>query len=70
MIHLSEILGFTPLGMICAAALHLFGDSPEEADDRMRSASTLSRLSHRQIRALSGFLEEFDTRGGSSGNGR
>lgn len=69
MIHLSEILGFTPLEIVYAAAPHLFGDSPEEAEDRIRSASTLSRLSHRQIRALSDFLEEFDTHGGSSGNG-
>lgn len=59
MIHLSEILGFLPEEMICAAAPHLFGDSSEEAEDRMRLARTLSRLSHRQIRALSNFLEEF-----------
>lgn len=36
LIHLSEILGFSPIEMIHAAAPHLFGDSPEEADDKMK----------------------------------
>lgn len=40
LIHLSEILGFPPIEMIYAAAPHLFGDTPELAQQRL----TLLRL--------------------------
>ena len=35
MIHLSELLGFLPMQMIHAAAPHLYGKDPQEADDRV-----------------------------------
>lgn len=36
LIHLAEILGFSPIELLCAAAPHLFGDSREEADDKVK----------------------------------
>ncbi|MDL2408221.1 helix-turn-helix transcriptional regulator [Rhizobium calliandrae] len=40
MIHLCEILGFTPIDMIFEAAPHLWGRTQEEAEDRL----TLDRI--------------------------
>lgn len=36
LIHLAEILGFSPVEMLHAAAPHLFGESQDEADDKMK----------------------------------
>ena len=36
LIHLAEILGFSPIELLYAAAPHLFGDSQEEADDKVK----------------------------------
>lgn len=36
LIHLAEILGFSPIEMLYAAAPHLFGDGQEEADDKVK----------------------------------
>lgn len=36
LIHLAEILGFSPVEMLHAAAPHLFGDSQDEADDKLK----------------------------------
>lgn len=38
MIHLCELLGFTPLEMLYAAAPHLYGKTREEAEDRLKLA--------------------------------
>ncbi|MGY5809867.1 helix-turn-helix transcriptional regulator [Rhizobium sp. LEGMi198b] len=40
MIHLCEILGFMPIDMLYEAAPHLWGRTPEEAEDRL----TLDRI--------------------------
>lgn len=34
MIHLCELLGFMPIDMLYEAAPHLWGKTPEEAEDR------------------------------------
>ncbi|NTB87652.1 helix-turn-helix domain-containing protein [Agrobacterium tumefaciens] len=44
LIHLSEILGISPLGMLFAAAPHLWGKTPEEADTRFRMIRLLDEL--------------------------
>jgi transcriptional regulator with XRE-family HTH domain len=44
LIHLSEILGVSPLGMLFAAAPHLWGKTPEEADTRFRMIKLLDEL--------------------------
>ena len=44
LIHLSEILGFKPIEMIYAAAPHLFGKTPKEAENRIRLMRLMSRM--------------------------
>ena len=44
LIHLSEILGFAPIEMIYAAAPHLFGKTPKEAENRIRLMRLMSRM--------------------------
>lgn len=44
LIHLSEILGVSPLGMLFAAAPHLWGKTTEEANTRFRMIKLLDEL--------------------------
>ncbi|MGE6744187.1 helix-turn-helix domain-containing protein [Allorhizobium sp. NPDC080224] len=56
MIHLSELLGFLPMQMIHAAAPHLYGKNPEEADDRVELFRLIHDLPHDTIRSLIGIV--------------
>ncbi|RUV54587.1 transcriptional regulator, partial [Mesorhizobium sp. M1A.F.Ca.IN.022.02.1.1] len=52
MIHLCEILGFMPVEMLFAAAPHLWGQTPEEAEDRLELAKLMAALPHDTTRDL------------------
>nr|WP_153423349.1 helix-turn-helix transcriptional regulator [Sinorhizobium medicae] len=56
MIHLSELLGFLPMQMIHAAAPHLYGKDPQEADDRVELFRLIHDLPHDTIRSLIGIV--------------
>lgn len=52
MIHLCEILGFMPIEMLFEAAPHLWGRTPEEAEDRLELAKLMAALPHDTTRDL------------------
>lgn len=52
LIHLCEIIGFMPLDMIFDAAPHLWGKTPEEAEDRLTLTKLVERLPHDTMRDL------------------
>jgi len=52
LIHLCEIIGFMPLDMIFDAAPHLWGKTPEEAEDRKTLTKIVESLPHETIRDL------------------
>jgi transcriptional regulator with XRE-family HTH domain len=57
LIHLSEILGVSPLGMLFAAAPHLWGKTPEEADTRFRMIKLLDDLPAETMASIVTLLE-------------
>jgi transcriptional regulator with XRE-family HTH domain len=52
LVHLSEILGFAPIDMIYAAAPHLFGKTPKEAENRMKLMRLMSRMRPEAVDSL------------------
>lgn len=52
LIHLSEILGFEPMEMIFSAAPHLFGETPKEAQNRIRLMRLMSRMRPEAVESL------------------
>jgi transcriptional regulator with XRE-family HTH domain len=52
MIHLCELLGFMPTDMLYEAAPHLWGKTPEEAEDRVTLTKLIERMPHDTIRDL------------------
>ncbi|ASY60762.1 putative transcriptional regulator (plasmid) [Sinorhizobium sp. CCBAU 05631] len=52
LIHLCEIMGFLPLDMIFETAPHLWGKTPEEAEDRRTLTTLVDCLPHDTIRDL------------------
>ncbi|WP_137137267.1 helix-turn-helix transcriptional regulator [Rhizobium sp. FKY42] len=52
MIHLSELLGFSPMEMIYAAAPHLFGKTNEEAADRFKLGRLIDDLPYPTVQAI------------------
>ncbi|MBP1848326.1 transcriptional regulator with XRE-family HTH domain [Rhizobium petrolearium] len=52
MIHLCELLGFTPMDMIFDAAPHLWGRTEEEARDRLTIAHLLRNIPTDTLRDL------------------
>ncbi|MEJ6850649.1 MULTISPECIES: helix-turn-helix transcriptional regulator [Sinorhizobium] len=52
LIHLCEITGFTPLDMIFEVGPHLWGKTPEEAEDRRTLTKLVESLPHDTIRDL------------------
>ena len=58
LVHLSEILGFSPLEMIHAAAPHLFGATQQEADDKMALISRMLKMPAPTSSALLNLVEE------------
>ena len=44
LVHLCEILGFDPAEMIYAAAPHLYGDTPQQAQNRIALLRLIARL--------------------------
>ncbi|WP_426289740.1 helix-turn-helix transcriptional regulator (plasmid) [Ensifer adhaerens] len=57
LIHLCELMGFMPTDMIFATAPHLWGETPEEAEDRMKLTKLVERLPHDTMRDLIRLLE-------------
>ncbi|KJF70260.1 helix-turn-helix domain-containing protein [Agrobacterium arsenijevicii] len=57
LIHLSEILGVSPLGMLFAAAPHLWGQTADEADTRYRIMKLLEDLPAETMASLVTLLE-------------
>lgn len=57
MIHLCELLGFSPTDMIFEAAPHLYGRTPEEAEDHRKLSQLIRTLPHETIRDLIGLLK-------------
>ena len=52
LVHLSEILGFAPIEMIYAAAPHLFGKTPKEAENRISLMRLMSRMRPEAVDSL------------------
>ncbi|MDW9775126.1 helix-turn-helix domain-containing protein [Sinorhizobium meliloti] len=52
LIHLCEIMGFTPLDVIFETAPHLWGETLEEAEDRMTLMKLVERLPQDTMRDL------------------
>lgn len=52
MIHLCELLGFMPTDMLYEAAPHLWGKTPEEAEDRVTLTKLIERMPHDTMRDL------------------
>jgi transcriptional regulator with XRE-family HTH domain len=57
LIHLSEILGVSPLGMLYATAPHLWGKNPEEAETRFRMMKLLEELPPETMSSVVKLLE-------------
>lgn len=52
LVHLCEILGFDPIEMIYAAAPYLFGETPKEAQNRIRLMRLMSRIRPEAVESL------------------
>lgn len=77
LIHLCELMGFMPIDMIFETAPHLWGKTPEEAEDRRTLTRLIERLPHDTMRDLIGLLKRMtpaepaaDTVTTSTGEGR
>lgn len=57
LIHLSEILGVSPLGLLFAAAPHLWGKTRDEADTRFRMMKLLEELPPETMSSIVKLLE-------------
>ncbi|WP_105385270.1 helix-turn-helix domain-containing protein [Neorhizobium alkalisoli] len=57
LIHLSEILGVSPLGLLFATAPHLWGKTPDEADTRFRMMKLLEELPPETMSSIVKLLE-------------
>ncbi|WP_312887732.1 helix-turn-helix domain-containing protein [Mesorhizobium caraganae] len=58
LVHLSEILGFHPMELVYAAAPHLFGKTPEEAEDQIKLAKLIWTLPPSTVSALVHLVDE------------
>jgi len=58
LVHLSEVLGFHPMELVYAAAPHLFGKSPQEAEDQMKLAKLIWKLPHSTVSTLVKLVDE------------
>ncbi|WP_421405579.1 helix-turn-helix domain-containing protein [Agrobacterium fabrum] len=67
LIHLSEILGMSPLGLLFATAPHLWGQTPEEADIRFRMMKLLEELPSETMSSIVKLLETVAVLQGASG---
>jgi len=59
LVHLSELLDFSPFEIICAAAPHLWGDTKEEAEIRFKLMSHIEKLPLEKAKLLLGVVESF-----------
>jgi transcriptional regulator with XRE-family HTH domain len=58
MIHLCELLGFTPIELLYEVAPHLYGKSREEAEDRLKLSRLIDELPHPTVRNLVQLVEQ------------
>jgi hypothetical protein len=58
MFHLCELLGFAPIEVLYAAAPHLYGESREEAEDRLKLTRLIDELPHPTVRNLVQLVEQ------------
>lgn len=59
LIHLSELLAFSPLDVLFAAAPHLWGGSEEEADARRKVMKYIEKLPFEKVKLMSEIAEAF-----------
>jgi transcriptional regulator with XRE-family HTH domain len=59
LVHLSELLGFSPLDLIFAAAPHLWGSSEDEANIRHRLMKHIETLPSEKAKLLLDVVESF-----------
>jgi len=57
LIHLSEILGVSPLSMLFAAAPHIWGKTQEESEARFRMMKMLDEMPPQTITSVAALLE-------------
>ena len=58
LIHLSEVLGFHPMELVYAAAPHLFGKTPQQAEDEMKLAKLIWKLPPSTVGTLIKLVDE------------
>jgi transcriptional regulator with XRE-family HTH domain len=58
LIHLSEVLGTSPLGMLYTAAPHLWGATKDEADLRFRMMELLEDLPIETMKSVAALVEK------------
>jgi transcriptional regulator with XRE-family HTH domain len=61
LVHLCELLGFSPLELVYGAAPHLLGNSQEEAEIRGRLLKHIEELPLEKAKLLLGVVEAFMT---------
>ncbi len=59
LVHLSEILGFSPLALLFVAAPHLWGHSEKEVDVRSQLMGHVERLPIDKAKLLLGIVDAF-----------
>ncbi|WP_426124477.1 helix-turn-helix domain-containing protein [Pararhizobium sp. PWRC1-1] len=57
LIHLSEILGVSPLGMLFAAAPHIWGKTQEESEARFRMMKMLDEMPAQTMSSIAALLQ-------------
>jgi transcriptional regulator with XRE-family HTH domain len=57
LIHLSEILGVSPLGMLFAAAPHIWGKTQEESEARFRMMKMLDEMPAETVSSVAALLQ-------------
>jgi transcriptional regulator with XRE-family HTH domain len=62
MVHLCELLGFTPAELLYEVAPHLFGKSRDEAEDRLKLGRLIDKLPHPTVRNLVQLIEQMTPR--------
>jgi transcriptional regulator with XRE-family HTH domain len=66
LVHLAEILGFQPIEMIYAAAPHLFGETPKQAENRIALMRLMSRMRPEAVESLLMLVGELSGDSGGS----
>ncbi|MDW5315945.1 helix-turn-helix transcriptional regulator [Rhizobium sp. PL01] len=68
LIHLSEILGVSPIGMLFAAAPHLWGKTQEESEARFRMIKMLDEMPAPTMASIAALLQAISVLQVGAGN--